>query len=149
MPTHRATTNALRFLLIDPSRAMRSILRKILANLVDDVAFRDAADPQDALSRAAAWSPDLVVLDWDLPDNGSPTFLDQFRLANRKTPVLVILGDSRATRPAIVHAIQAGADGYLLKPFTPADLTSRVSRILARRRTPPIRVMGPAARPAE
>ncbi len=73
--------------------------------------------------------PDLVVLDLGLPDIEGTQVLAMLR-AVLKTPV--IIASARADDPSLVSALDAGADDYLVKPFTTAQLDARIRAVLRR-----------------
>ncbi|WP_232664268.1 response regulator transcription factor [Pseudonocardia sp. TRM90224] len=86
----------------------------------------------DALRTITDDHVDLVVLDLGLPD------LDGFealRLVRGITDVPVIIATARRDEPTIVRLLNAGADDYLVKPFSTEHLTARVAAVLRRSRT--------------
>lgn len=110
-------------------------------------AVRDAAALDGALAQAM---PDILVLDWMLPDEDGPTILKRLR-ANPSTAHLPILMlTARADDFDRVAGLEMGADDYLTKPFLPRELEARLRAIL--RRTlrmgigaPPVVGLAPAA----
>ncbi|HNQ87365.1 MAG TPA: response regulator transcription factor [Verrucomicrobiota bacterium] len=108
-----------------------------------------AADGAEALKKARAWIPDLVVLDVMLPE------LDGFEVCKllRRDPatagVAILMLTAKAEELDRVLGLELGADDYLTKPFSPRELVLRIRNILARRQSaPPARerlVFGPLA----
>jgi DNA-binding response OmpR family regulator len=91
----------------------------------------DAAAAQPLLERA-----DAVVLDWMLPDVSGVTFLRRLRAGpSGALPVLMLT--ARASEVDRVEGLEAGADDYLVKPFSAAELVARVRALL--RRVNPVR----------
>ena len=83
----------------------------------------------DALRRVAAETPDLVVLDLGLPDlDGS----DALRMLRGITDVPIIIATARDDEQAVVRLLRAGADDYMVKPFTGAHLDARITTVLRR-----------------
>ncbi|TDB77675.1 response regulator transcription factor [Micromonospora sp. KC723] len=83
----------------------------------------------DALRRVAAEAPDLVVLDLGLPDlDGS----DALRMLRGITDVPVIIATARDDEQSVVRLLRAGADDYMVKPFTGAHLDARITTVLRR-----------------
>lgn len=117
----------MRAMLIDDSAAMRAILRSALRDL-GFTTIEEASDGQDALSRAGAFGPNLVLVDLDLPVLDGISFVRAFRRLHARVPVLIVSAD--ASRERVMEAAQAGASGYLIKPFTPAALCERVRRAM-------------------
>jgi DNA-binding response OmpR family regulator len=83
----------------------------------------------DALRRVAAETPDLVVLDLGLPDLDGA---DALRMLRGITDVPIIIATARDDEQAIVRLLQAGADDYMVKPFTGAHLDARIMTVLRR-----------------
>ncbi|GGJ86134.1 DNA-binding response regulator [Pilimelia anulata] len=83
----------------------------------------------EALRRVAGGAPDLVVLDLGLPDlDGS----DALRMLRGVTDVPIIIATARDDEQAIVRLLRAGADDYMVKPFTAAHLEARITSVLRR-----------------
>ncbi len=83
----------------------------------------------DALRRVAADTPDLVVLDLGLPDLDGA---DALRMLRGMTDVPIIIATARDDEGEIVRLLRAGADDYMVKPFTGAHLDARVTSVLRR-----------------
>ena len=81
------------------------------------------------LQLAVDSSPDLVVLDLGLPDVDGTQVLSMLRAVSS---VPVIIASARADDPSLVGALDAGADDYVVKPFTSAQLDARVRAVLRR-----------------
>ncbi|HWG99576.1 MAG TPA: response regulator transcription factor [Pilimelia sp.] len=95
----------------------------------------------EALRRVAAGPPDLVVLDLGLPDLDGA---DALRMLRGITDVPIIIATARDDEQAIVRLLRAGADDYMVKPFTGAHLDARITSVL-RRAGRPSRAAPPAA----
>ena len=101
----------------------------------------------EAGSATSAWpsvgNADLVVLDWMLPDEPGLVFLRRLRDRNGGAEVPVLMLTARATEMDRIEGLESGADDYLVKPFSVAELVARV-RALLRRIRPADRVqVGP------
>jgi two-component system KDP operon response regulator KdpE len=89
-----------------------------------------------ALNEISAASPDLVLLDINLPDMNGLEVLKQVR-SNSFLPMIVLSGFTREHDKVV--ALEAGADDYLAKPFSPEELVARVNALLRRVEwTPPV-----------
>lgn len=77
--------------------------------------------------------PDLVILDWMLPDRSGVDLLRELRSHERTRPLPVIMLTARGTEADRVSGLDAGADDYVVKPFSPKELMSRVRAVLRRR----------------
>ena len=87
------------------------------------------ADGRDALDAAAAHWPDLVVLDLMLPGMDG---LEVCRRLRARAPVPVIMLTARGDEEDRVLGLELGADDYVVKPFSPRELTARVRAVLRR-----------------
>src|SRR5690606_31576667 len=125
--THMSDKN-LRFLVVDDFATMRRIVR----NLLQDLGYsniEEAEDGQDALNKLRAGEFDFVVSDWNMPNLDGLELLKTIRLdpAMSKLPVLMVTAEAK--RENIIAAAQAGANGYIVKPFTAATLEEKLGKI--------------------
>lgn len=90
-----------------------------------------SAEEADALLRAAL--PDLIVLDWMLPGMSGLAFARKLRGADRTQRIPIIMLTARAQELDKVEGLEAGADDYLTKPFSPKELLARIKAVLRRR----------------
>ena len=118
----------LRFLVVDDFATMRRIVR----NLLKDLGFNrveDAEDGLDALNKLRADAFDFVISDWNMPNMDGLQLLTEIRSdVNLKTmPVLMVTAEAK--KENIIAAAQAGASGYVVKPFTAATLEEKLNKI--------------------
>ena len=111
-----------------------------------------AADAESALGIVRDALPDLLILDWTLPGLPGVDFARQLRLEPRTRLVPIIMLTARAGEQDKIAGLEAGADDYLTKPFSPRELLARIKALL-RRRAPqmtddPIEVSGLRLEPA-
>ncbi|CAN5612682.1 chemotaxis response regulator CheY [soil metagenome] len=119
----------LKFLIVDDFSTMRRIVR----NLLKEAGFVNADEAEDgvnALQKLRNGRFDFVVTDINMPNMNGFELLTQIRAdeALKSLPVLMITAEAR--KEDIVMAAQAGASGYIVKPFTKATLEDKVSKIL-------------------
>jgi two-component system chemotaxis response regulator CheY len=119
----------LKFLIVDDFSTMRRIVR----NLLKEAGFANADEAEDgvnALQKLRNGHFDFVVTDINMPNMNGFELLTQIRAdeALKTLPVLMITAEAR--KEDIVMAAQAGASGYIVKPFTKATLEDKVSKIL-------------------
>ena len=98
-------------------------------------AVETVADGSDALARADARWPDLVVLDLMLPGLDG---LEVCRRLRDRAPVPVIMLTARGEEDDRIIGLELGADDYMSKPFSPRELVSRVKAVLRRAQTVPV-----------
>jgi two-component system chemotaxis response regulator CheY len=118
----------LKFLVVDDFSTMRRIVR----NLLKELGFTnviEAEDGVDALNKLRAGDIEFVVSDWNMPNM---TGIDLLR-AIRKDPALrhlpVLMVTAEAKKENIIEAAQAGASGYIVKPFTAATMDEKLKKI--------------------
>lgn len=121
----------MKILLVDDSRAMRQIERKVLAAL-GEVYFVEAEDGAEALNRIQTARFDLVLVEWDLPGMDGLALVRNIREMDKTTPLMMVA--TEAEKSKVIDAINAGVNNYVVKPFTPEALLERVRQTLARRR---------------
>lgn len=118
----------MRFLVVDDFSTMRRIVR----NLLKDLGFmnvEEAEDGQDALNKLRASTFDFVISDWNMPNMDGLQLLTAVRAdaALNKLPVLMVTAEAK--KENIIAAAQAGASGYVVKPFTAATLEEKLNKI--------------------
>ncbi|RZU52997.1 DNA-binding response OmpR family regulator [Krasilnikovia cinnamomea] len=114
-------------LLIEDDSAIRTHLLRALRERGHAVAASHTA--MDGLQTALAERPDLVVLDLGLPDLDGRELL---RMLRAVSAVPVIVATARDDETEIVQVLDAGADDYVVKPFTAAQLDARIRAVLRR-----------------
>src|SRR5690606_37571617 len=92
-----------KILLVDDSKTMRNIQKSILAQL-GFTEVEEACDGQDALSKAGAFSPDLLLVDWNMPVMDGATFVRAFRKLGKTTPIIMVTTESEKSR--VIEAIK-------------------------------------------
>ena len=109
---------------------------ELVALGLEDAGYRAlrAASAEEAETRLAAELPDGVVLDLILPGQSGLAFLRRIRFEERTQNVPVLLLTGHALEEDRVLGLEAGADDYIVKPFSARELTARVGAVLRRRR---------------
>jgi signal transduction histidine kinase/PAS domain-containing protein len=118
------TRSPARVLLVDDNADMRDYLTRILSEHVEVEAVADGAS---ALAAANERVPDLVLTDVMMPGLDGFELLKALRANPRTTEVPIILLSARAGEESVVEGLEAGADNYLIKPFSAQELVSRVN----------------------
>jgi two-component system alkaline phosphatase synthesis response regulator PhoP len=114
-------------LVIEDDRDLRDLVRRYLERAGH--AVLSTGSGVEGLRLLAEGAPDLVVLDVGLPDLDGIEVLREAR-ANGQTPVIVLT--ARSDVQDRILGLSLGADDYVTKPFSPTELTLRVSAVLAR-----------------
>ncbi len=116
----------MRVLVIDDSRAMRAILGKIMTELGFDVVT--AADAREGLDRLAEDDGiGLVLVDWNLPGITGYEFVQAVRREGTWDDVRLIMVTTETERENVMRAMDAGADEYVMKPFTKDVLLEKLA----------------------
>ena len=118
-----------RVLVVDDDATLRHLLRMTLP--AHGFQILEAPDATDALEQIGTHVPDLVILDWHLPDRSGSTVLDELQRRLPQLPVIVLTGEHRSTHRALAKAL--GARTFLTKPFSPLELLATVEALLAER----------------
>jgi two-component system phosphate regulon response regulator PhoB len=116
-------------LVIDDDPDIRDLLFDALSGAGH--AVRLAHDGTAGLRAAAGLLPDLVVLDWMLPEHSGVEICQAIRADAALADVRVLMLSARGTELDIEVGQRAGADGYIVKPFSPKALVWRVESMLA------------------
>jgi two-component system chemotaxis response regulator CheY len=112
-------------LIIDDSRAMRSILRRI----VTDLGFEtlEAGHGQEALDHLEAGRvPELCLIDWNMPVMDGYTFVTKVRENPEWRDITLMMVTTESEHGQIVRALAAGAHEYVIKPFTPDAIVDKL-----------------------
>jgi two-component system phosphate regulon response regulator PhoB len=94
-----------------------------------------AGSAEEAESAIRATLPDLLILDWMLPGQSGVSLAKRLRGSDRTRDLPIIMLTARVHEEDKVLGLEAGADDYITKPFSPKELVARVRAVL-RRRTP-------------
>lgn len=107
-----------RVIVIDDSRAMRSILRKNLMEVGCEV-VAEAVHGADGLARLRELGPaDLALVDWNMPEMNGFEFLCAVRGDHAFNSMRVVMVTTETELDQMTRALSAGANEYLMKPFT-------------------------------
>jgi two-component system, chemotaxis family, chemotaxis protein CheY len=118
----------LKFLVVDDFSTMRRIIRNLLKELgysnVDE-----AEDGQSALGKLKRENFDFVITDWNMPGMDGLQLLQAVRADDGLSSLPVLMVTAEAKKENIIAAAQAGASGYIVKPFTSATLDEKLTKI--------------------
>jgi two-component system chemotaxis response regulator CheY len=123
----------MRVLLVDDSRTMRNIQKKVLESLGTSE-FAEAGDGLEALTVIAS-SPtpfDCILVDWNMPNMDGRTLIARIREKDKATPLIMVTTEAEKAR--VIEAIKAGVNNYVVKPFTPESLLEKVKQTLEKRK---------------
>ncbi|GAB6080319.1 chemotaxis response regulator CheY [Hydrogenophilus thermoluteolus] len=123
--------NKIRFLVVDDFSTMRRIVRNLLKEL-GYTNVEEAEDGQVALNKLESQPFDFVITDWNMPNMDGLTLLRKIRSSDKLKHLPVLMITAEAKKENIIAAAQAGASGYIVKPFTAAVLAEKLDRIFAK-----------------
>jgi two-component system chemotaxis response regulator CheY len=118
----------MKFLVVDDFSTMRRIVR----NLLKELGFtnvQEAEDGVDALNKLRGEDFDFVVSDWNMPNMTGIDLLRAIRADAKLKHLPVLMVTAEAKRENIIEAAQAGASGYVVKPFTAGTLDEKLRKI--------------------
>ena len=92
-----------------------------------------AASAEEAETAIRAALPDVLVLDWMLPGESGLSFARRLRSDERTRELPILMLTARAMEQDKISGLEAGADDYLTKPFSPRELAARIKAVLRRR----------------
>lgn len=117
-------------LVIEDEEAISHLLKYNLTAEGFEVVIVDDGD--DALPVAAEFQPDIILLDWMLPNVSGIEICRQLRAGKATTAIPVIMLTARAEEEDRLRGFDKGADDYVTKPFSMNELTARVRAVLRR-----------------
>lgn len=132
------TDKQISVLVVDDESAIREMIRFGLGK--SGMAVQCAASGQEALVRINEQPPDILLLDWMMPNMSGPELTRRLRKnpVTANTPIIMLT--ARGSEDDKVTGLNAGADDYMIKPFSPRELIARINAVL--RRTDPGGVEG-------
>lgn len=120
-------------LVVEDEPAIRELLAIHLKHADFQVQLAERADIAESVVQKTL--PDAVILDWMLPDGSGIALAKKFRASDRTRNLPIIMLTARAHEDDKISGLEAGADDYITKPFSPKELVARIKALL-RRRTP-------------
>jgi two-component system OmpR family response regulator len=130
--------SAKQILVVEDERPIREMIAFGLRRAGFEV--REAADARSGRAEVANKLPDLLLVDWMLPDTSGLEFTRALKRARETRELPVIMLTARAEEIDRILGLEMGADDYLVKPFSPRELLARIKSIRRRTRAlPPAR----------
>ncbi|CAM3013409.1 transcriptional regulatory protein CpxR [Legionella steigerwaltii] len=117
-------------LLVEDEEAIRDMLRFSIPESEFDII--EAGNMMGAMNALEHFIPDLIILDWMLPDKSGIDFIRCIRKDETLRNIPIIMLTAKAEEENKVKGLMVGADDYLTKPFSPNELIARVKTILRR-----------------
>jgi two-component system chemotaxis response regulator CheY len=111
-----------------------STMRRILKNLLYQLGYTNVVEADDgsaALAILQTQDIDFVISDWHMPQMNGLELLKAMRSDDKLQHVPVLLVTAEALKENVVEAVQAGVNGYIVKPFTAETLRQKIAAIFA------------------
>lgn len=118
----------MKFLVVDDFSTMRRIVR----NLLKELGFTNVDEAEDgvaALGKLKGGNFEFVVSDWNMPNMTGIELLKAIRADATLKHLPVLMVTAEAKKENIIEAAQAGASGYVVKPFTAATLEEKLNKV--------------------
>lgn len=120
----------LTLLLVEDDHAIRVMLHRFLAS--KNYLVKDAEDGEQALEILGKSNPDLILLDWMLPDISGPMLIKKIRRSPVHKEIPILMLTARSEEADKVEGLNVGADDYMTKPVSLQELQARVGALIRR-----------------
>lgn len=117
-------------LTVDDFSTMRRIIRNILRQLGYNNIV-EAEDGTEAFQTLQSETIDFVISDWNMPQMSGLELLKAIRADDNLKDIPVLLVTAEALKENVIEAVKAGANGYIVKPFTAETLKEKIESIFA------------------
>jgi two-component system chemotaxis response regulator CheY len=108
-------------------------MRRIIRNLLKELGYTNVDEAEDGiagLAKLRGGGFEFVVSDWNMPNMTGIDMLRAIRADEQLKHLPVLMVTAEAKKENIIEAAQAGASGYVVKPFTAATLEEKINKIL-------------------
>jgi two-component system phosphate regulon response regulator PhoB len=124
------TEKQISVLVVDDESAIREMIRFALSK--SDMMVKCAASGQEALEKITERPPDIILLDWMMPNMSGPQLTRRLRKDPLTKDIPIIMLTAKVSEDDKVTGLNAGADDYIIKPFSPRELVARINAVLRR-----------------
>jgi two-component system phosphate regulon response regulator PhoB len=124
------TEKHINVLVVDDEPAIREMIRFALGR--SDMTVRCAEDAKEALRKIADQAPDIILLDWMMPNMSGPELTRRLRKDTLTRDIPIIMLTAKVSEDDKVTGLNSGADDYVIKPFSPRELIARIAAVLRR-----------------
>jgi len=132
-------------LIVEDEVAIRDMLRFALQASGFDV--EELSSAHQVVEKAQKYSPDLILVDWMMPDISGLSAIQSLRQSPQTQLIPIIMLTAKGDEHDQVQGLDAGADDYVVKPFSPRALISRINAVL--RRQPQVRTEDTASQSSD
>ncbi|WP_421077771.1 response regulator [Methanothermococcus sp. Ax23] len=122
-------SDIVRTLVVDDSAFMRNILKKILSTTNKYVVVGEASNGKEAIEKARELKPNLITMDIVMPEL---TGIEATREIKKEFPdIKIVMCTSVDQEKKMIEAIDAGADGYIVKPFQAPKILEQLNKLFS------------------
>ena len=108
-----------------------STMRRIIGNTLNRLGYNDIVEAEHGLDALGKLTDiDVIFTDWNMPEMDGLTFVKTVRSSESYKHIPIIMITTEAGKTDIVEAIQAGVNNYVVKPFTPEVLKSKIEAVI-------------------
>lgn len=119
-----------RILVIEDEKAIRDMIQYSFTST--DFIMLEAETVEEAKNILAQHTPQLILLDWMLPGQSGIHFIQWLKKKSEYRDIPIIMLTAKAEEESRVKGLEAGADDYVTKPFSPRELIARIKTVLRR-----------------
>lgn len=119
----------MKIMLVDDSRTIRNIQKNVLGQLGHSDVL-EAGDGVEALAVLKQTRPDLMLVDWNMPNMDGLSLVKAVRQTDKDLPIIMCTTEAEKTR--VLEAIKAGVNNYVVKPFTAETMAEKIEQTLAK-----------------
>lgn len=117
----------MKVMIIDDS----SVMRKIVARTINQAGLEieniaEASDGADAIEKLKNYSPDLILCDVNMPNMNGLEFVEKVKQENVASQADIIMVTTEGSIDIVNRAVENGARGFIIKPFTPEEFTKKI-----------------------
>ena len=117
-------------LVVDDESAIREMIRYALGK--SGMTVQCAASGREALDKINEKSPDILLIDWMMPNMSGPDLIRRLQKNPVTADIPIIMLTAKVSEDDKVTGLNAGADDYIVKPFSPRELVARIGAVLRR-----------------
>jgi two-component system chemotaxis response regulator CheY len=114
-------------LVVDDSAVMRKVLTGALA-MADIKEVTQAADGLESVEAVKNDEFDLILMDWNMPNMLGIDAVKEIRALGVKTPIVMVTTEAEKER--VIQSLKAGANDYIIKPFSPVVIAAKIKEVL-------------------
>ncbi len=116
-------------LVVDDSVVMRKVLIGALGRAgIEDI--DQAADGQEGVAAVESADYGLVLMDWNMPNMLGIDAVKAIRANGKTMPIIMVTTEAEKSR--VIESLKAGANNYIIKPFEPATIVTKIQEVLAK-----------------